>query len=106
MPGASIKSDATFELMMRNTWHIAGGDGGASASNNENTTNMRVVVTFEDNKKPQEIITLEDDLGVAPDDWPLIRKKLFLQGVRDVAHVEPCVQGDSRDQSFKANNAF
>jgi hypothetical protein len=32
---------------------------------------------------------LKDDLGVKRDDWPMIRKKLFLQGVRDVVNVEP-----------------
>ena len=43
---------------------------------------MRVVVTFEDGRS--ELIMLKDDLGVKRDDWPMIRKKLFLQGVRDV----------------------
>jgi Ca2+-binding EF-hand superfamily protein len=78
----SIDSDEQFELMMRNTWHIGGGSGAAA-----NTRNMRVVVTYEDGRT--ELVELADDLGVARDDWPLIRKKLFLQGVRDVAGVQP-----------------
>ena len=78
----AVTSDQKFELMMRNTWHIAGGSKVA-----ENTINMRVVVTFEDGRS--ELIMLKDDIGVKRDDWPLIRKKLFLQGVRDVANVEP-----------------
>jgi len=78
----SVDSDRKFELMMRNTWHIGGG-----SRVEENTVNMRVVVTFEDGRS--ELITLKDDLGVKRDDWPMIRKKLFLQGVRDVVNVEP-----------------
>jgi hypothetical protein len=78
----SVDSDRKFELMMRNTWHIGGG-----SKAEENTANMRVVVTFEDGRS--ELIMLKDDLGVKRDDWPMIRKKLFLQGVRDVVNVEP-----------------
>lgn len=78
----SVDSDRKFELMMRNTWHIGGG-----TRVEENTVNMRVVVTFEDGRS--ELIMLKDDLGVKRDDWPMIRKKLFLQGVRDVVNVEP-----------------
>ena len=62
---------------------------------------MQVVVTFEDQRT--EVITLQDDLGVAKDDWPMIRKKLFLQGVRDVLHVEPKLQGDNREMSYRTS---
>ena len=49
----SVDSDRKFELMMRNTWHIAGG-----TRVEENTINMRVVVTFEDGRS--ELIMLKD----------------------------------------------
>jgi|TARA_B110000977_G_scaffold132451_3_gene168719 Ca2+-binding EF-hand superfamily protein len=95
---ASVDSDRKFELMMRNTWHITGGSKENAA---DNTANMQVVVTFEDQRT--EVITLQDDLGVAKDDWPMIRKKLFLQGVRDVLHVEPKLQGDNREMSYRTS---
>eukprot|EP00595_Chromulina_sp_UTEXLB2642_P002354 CAMPEP_0196767968 /NCGR_PEP_ID=MMETSP1095-20130614/42183_1 /TAXON_ID=96789 ORGANISM="Chromulina nebulosa, Strain UTEXLB2642" /NCGR_SAMPLE_ID=MMETSP1095 /ASSEMBLY_ACC=CAM_ASM_000446 /LENGTH=108 /DNA_ID=CAMNT_0042136885 /DNA_START=915 /DNA_END=1238 /DNA_ORIENTATION=- len=37
---ASIDDDTYFELMMRNAWHIAGGEGAAA-----NSSNRRVLVT-------------------------------------------------------------
>ena len=77
---ASIDDDRYFELMIRNAWHITGGEGQA-----ENTANLRVLVTFEDGS--QDIVTVEDDLGVRRDDFPLIRKRLFMQGVRGVVNI-------------------
>lgn len=77
---ASIDDDSYFELMIRNTWHIHGGEGAA-----ENTSNIRVLVTFEDGSS--DVIALQDDLGVERDDFPLIRKRLYMQGVRDVASI-------------------
>jgi hypothetical protein len=41
--GVSIDSDEYFELMIRNAWHIPGGDGAAA-----NTANRRVLVTAAD----------------------------------------------------------
>ena len=43
---ASIDDDVYFELMMRNAWHIEGGEGAAA-----NTTNKRVLVTGRDGKQ-------------------------------------------------------
>ena len=42
---ASIDDDEYFELMMRNAWHIDGGEGAAA-----NTTNRRVLVTGRNGK--------------------------------------------------------
>lgn len=53
---ASIDSDDYFELMIRNAWHIAGGEGQM-----ENTTIKRVLKTNPDGS--QEIVMVEDDLG-------------------------------------------
>ena len=57
---ASIDDDPYFELMMRNAWHIAGGEGAAA-----NTANRRVVVTGRGGK--QRIATVEHDLGLKND---------------------------------------
>ena len=40
---ANVDLDDYFELMIRNAWHISGGEGWC-----ENTTNRRVLVTHED----------------------------------------------------------
>ena len=38
---ASLTDDDDFELMIRNTWHILGGEGKAA-----NSANLRVLVSF------------------------------------------------------------
>jgi len=53
---ASIDNDDYFELMIRNAWHIAGGEGWSA-----NTTCKRVLRTNPDGS--QEVVTIEDDLG-------------------------------------------
>jgi Ca2+-binding EF-hand superfamily protein len=52
---ASIDSDDYFELMIRNAWHIDGGEGQM-----ENTTIKRVLKTNADGS--QEVVKVEDDL--------------------------------------------
>lgn len=52
---ASIDSDDYFELMIRNAWHIAGGEGQM-----ENTTIKRVLRTNADGS--QEVVMVENDL--------------------------------------------
>ena len=54
---ASIDDDDYFELMLRNVWHISGGQGWAA-----NTTCKRVLVTHEDNTMSVQEIT--DDFDV------------------------------------------
>lgn len=53
---ASIDSDDYFELMIRNAWHIAGGEGQM-----ENTTIKRVLKTNPDGS--QKVVMIDDDLG-------------------------------------------
>ncbi len=48
---ASIDRDDYFELMIRNAWHISGGEGWAA-----NTTNRRVLVTHADGRQTVEEI--------------------------------------------------
>lgn len=57
---ASIDADEYFELLMRNAWHIAGGQGAA-----ENTANRRVLCTFRDGS--QRVVGLRNDLGLGSD---------------------------------------
>uniref|UniRef100_K3WZI9 EF-hand domain-containing protein n=1 Tax=Globisporangium ultimum (strain ATCC 200006 / CBS 805.95 / DAOM BR144) TaxID=431595 RepID=K3WZI9_GLOUD len=54
---ASIDSDEYFELMMRNAWHISGGEGACA-----NSTNRRVLVTKSDNM--QTVEEVKNDLGI------------------------------------------
>ena len=77
---ASIDGDDFFELMIRNAWRIAGGEG-ASA----NTANLRVLVTDKDGK--EHVATVEKELGLKQGDREEIRKRLMAQGV-DASNVE------------------
>jgi len=56
---SSIDLDDYFELMIRNAWHILGGEGWCA-----NTTNTWYLVTHEDGR--QEVAVMEDDLGKKP----------------------------------------
>ena len=51
---AGIDSDDYFELMVRNAWHISGGEGAAA-----NTSCRRVLVTHSD--KSEEVVEVRSD---------------------------------------------
>jgi Ca2+-binding EF-hand superfamily protein len=72
---ASIDRDDYFELMIRNAWHIEGGEGWAA-----NTSNLRVLVTHEDGH--QSIETIKNDLGLKRDDIEGIKARLRSQGLK------------------------
>ena len=55
---SSIDDDDYFELMMRNAWHISGGEGWCA-----NSANRRVLVTHADGK--QTVEEIPDDMGKA-----------------------------------------
>ena len=74
---ASIDDDDYFELMIRNAWHISGGEGWCA-----NTTCRRVFVTHRDGHTSVEEIT--DDLGVNADDEKAIMASLASRGIRAV----------------------
>lgn len=76
---ASIDDDDYFELMMRNAWHISGGEGWAA-----NTTCKRVLVTHSDGT--QSVQEVKNDLGMNPNDAQEIKRRLIQQGV-DVVSV-------------------
>eukprot|EP00981_Chlorochromonas_danica_P004407 scaffold879_cov170-Ochromonas_danica.AAC.22 len=77
---ASIDDDDYFELMIRNAWRIAGGNGQAA-----NTANRRVLVTKADGS--QSIQTVEQELGMKGRDREDIRGRLARQGV-DAQNVD------------------
>ncbi len=72
---ASIDDDDYFELMIRNAWRIAGGEGMAS-----NTANKRVLVTNKGGS--QSIQTIDQELGMRRGDKDDMRARLGRQGVQ------------------------
>ena len=78
--GANIDSDDYFELMIRNAWHMSGGEGVC-----RNTTCLRVLVTFADGR--QQVVEVKDDLRIRRDDIPAIKAKLASQGVENIKSI-------------------
>lgn len=72
---ASIDNDDYFELMMRNAWHMGGGEGWAA-----NTSNLAVLVTYNDGR--QEVVQLMNDLGLDKYDERAVAQRLYQQGDR------------------------
>jgi hypothetical protein len=70
---ASIDNDDYFELMIRNAWHISGGEGWAA-----NSANRRVLVTAADGS--QSVQEIRDDLGLKADDKAEMIARLRAQG--------------------------
>lgn len=77
---ASIDRDDYFELMMRNAWHISGGEG-ASA----NTSCLRVLVIHDDDT--QTVEEVQDDLGLDKTDTAEIVRRLESQGITDIKKI-------------------
>jgi Ca2+-binding EF-hand superfamily protein len=71
---ASIDDDQYFELMIRNAWHISGGEGQAA-----NTANRRVLVTKSDGS--QYVEEIKNDLGLKRGDTAGMMARLSAQGV-------------------------
>eukprot|EP00928_Gymnodinium_smaydae_P001679 TRINITY_DN10605_c0_g2_i1.p1 TRINITY_DN10605_c0_g2~~TRINITY_DN10605_c0_g2_i1.p1 ORF type:complete len:526 (+),score=175.08 TRINITY_DN10605_c0_g2_i1:102-1679(+) len=81
---ASITNDDYFELMMRNAWHITGGEGWC-----QNTSNLRVLVKH--TRSPDEVVEVTHDLGLPRDPdmkYQEVVKRLTQQGVKDIAKIE------------------
>ena len=72
--GASIDDDNYFELMIRNAWHISGGEGAAA-----NSANRRVLVTAADGS--QYVSEIKNDLGLRANDKAGMIERLKSQGV-------------------------
>jgi Ca2+-binding EF-hand superfamily protein len=71
---SSIDDDDYFELMIRNAWHISGGEGWSA-----NSANRRVLVTHADGR--QTVEEIKDDLGLKADDKAGMMARLRAQGV-------------------------
>eukprot|EP00403_Amphidinium_massartii_P017013 CAMPEP_0178414394 /NCGR_PEP_ID=MMETSP0689_2-20121128/23013_1 /TAXON_ID=160604 /ORGANISM="Amphidinium massartii, Strain CS-259" /LENGTH=319 /DNA_ID=CAMNT_0020035681 /DNA_START=138 /DNA_END=1097 /DNA_ORIENTATION=- len=77
---ASIDNDDYFELMIRNAWHIPGGEGWS-----QNTANKRLLVVFTDGS--QKVVRLEKDLGLDLHNHDAVIAALHAQGVQDIAKI-------------------
>lgn len=77
----SIDHDDYFELVIRNAWHMSGGDGWC-----ENTSNKRVLVTHSDGS--QEIVECKNDLGLDFKNRQELIAFLKRQGVEDIVQVD------------------
>eukprot|EP00501_MAST-03F_sp_TOSAG23-6_P001445 GSMAST32.ASY1.ANO1.1502.1 assembled CDS len=76
---ASIDDDDYFELMMRNAWHISGGEGWL-----ENTT-CRVLVIYDDGS--QSVEEIKNDLGISANDLDTMNR-LEQQGIKNIKSIE------------------
>ena len=76
---ASIDNDDYFELMIRNAWHLSGGEGWSA-----NTSNLRVLVTHSDGR--QTVEEIKNDL-ISKTDTAKIIFQLESQGV-DVRRID------------------
>ncbi len=72
---ASIDDDDYFELMIRNAWHISGGEGWCA-----NSTCRRVLVTHEDGS--QSVEEIKNDIGMAADNKKAMMANLQNQGIK------------------------
>mmetsp|Transcript_73505 Transcript_73505/g.209178 ORF Transcript_73505/g.209178 Transcript_73505/m.209178 type:complete len:564 (+) Transcript_73505:74-1765(+) len=71
---ASIDDDDYFELMIRNAWHISGGEGWCA-----NTSCRRVLVTHADGS--QSVEEIQNDLGITAEDKDAMKANLEAQGI-------------------------
>ncbi|EQC28530.1 hypothetical protein SDRG_13856 [Saprolegnia diclina VS20] len=71
---ASIDDDDYFELMIRNAWHISGGEGWCA-----NSTCRRVLVTHPDGT--QTVEEVKNDIGISATDKAAINANLAAQGI-------------------------
>lgn len=78
---ASIENDDYFELMIRNAWHISGGEGTA-----QNTSCRRVLVTYKNGS--QQIEEIKNDLGIGPNDKEKMKARLEQQGCKDIVKID------------------
>jgi Ca2+-binding EF-hand superfamily protein/biotin operon repressor len=91
---ASIDNDDYFELMIRNAWHISGGEGWCA-----NSSCRRVLVTHTDGR--QTVEEIKNDLGISDSDIAAMTKNLNEQGISDIASID--VKGSAiKDSSATA----
>jgi len=79
---ASIDEDDYFELMIRNAWHISGGEGWCA-----NSSCKRVLATHADGH--QTVEEVKDDLGIADSDAAAMLARLIdVQGLATIITIE------------------
>ena len=66
--------------MMRNAWHISGGEGQMA-----NTTCRRVLVTYTDGS--QKVCEIQNDLGIGPTDTDKMKDRLEAQGEENIKSI-------------------
>jgi len=98
---ASIHNEDYFELMIRNAWHISGGEGAAA-----NSANKRVLIT--DSSGKQRVVEIQNDLGLdlVPEKQrnEEIMKRLKKQGV-DVMGIDTKGAVEEKDVAKEGPNA-
>eukprot|EP00598_Pedospumella_elongata_P000506 CAMPEP_0184975600 /NCGR_PEP_ID=MMETSP1098-20130426/6811_1 /TAXON_ID=89044 /ORGANISM="Spumella elongata, Strain CCAP 955/1" /LENGTH=563 /DNA_ID=CAMNT_0027498359 /DNA_START=44 /DNA_END=1735 /DNA_ORIENTATION=+ len=90
---SSIDDDDYFELMIRNAWHISGGEGWCA-----NSSCRRVLVGHSDGS--QTVEEIKNDLGIGADDRQKMVDRLIEQGVSDIEYIE-----SSDGVKFRPNGA-
>merc|ERR1712107_768682 len=78
---ASIDDDSYFELMLRNAWHMSGGEGQSQC-----TACLYVLVEHSDGA--QEVVEVKNDLGLDKNNYQDVVKRLAQQGVDDIKAVK------------------
>jgi hypothetical protein len=95
---SSIDDDDYFELMIRNAWHISGGEGWCA-----NSANRRVLVTHANGR--QTVEEIKDDLGLKADDKAGMMRALRAQGV-NVRNVSLYDGQDLRKANAQSSDTF
>lgn len=95
---SSIDDDDYFELMIRNAWHISGGEGWCA-----NTTCRRILVTHNDGR--QTVEEIKNDIGVNETDVAAMIANLAAQGINDVASIEVKGASSSSTEATSASAA-
>merc|ERR1712136_361902 len=99
---SSIDNDDYFELMMRNAWHISGGQGWA-----ENTSDLRVLVRHSDGS--EEVVELQNDMSLPLDPkqrYNEVLQRLAREGNNldaNYTRLHNLRKRATRDQSAKAD---
>ena len=98
---ASIDDDDYFELVVRNAWHMSGGEGWSA-----NTSCRRVLVKHADGTHTVEEV--KNDLGIAIGNVEAVRANLQAQGIDDIQSVSTGgdVQTESDTANKRSNDSF
>ena len=74
--------------MIRNAWHISGGEGWCA-----NSSNRRVLCTHTDGR--QTVEEIKNDLGIKGDDKEAMMANLVEQGILDITMIEVAGQSSA-----------